>query len=167
MKFLSKICTIFKSFLNSGQHLSHVRKEVVTSISSRPILSDSQWKAKFYPTADIPESFITWFRQSISNCWGFDLSQAVPTDRLAEDLGLGTATWNDTYLDIVEDLMDTYKVSMPESRELLDKSITTLDDMSIFSGSIPQEHLAKKSLNMCAPTPQYLPSQCKQTLGRK
>jgi hypothetical protein len=125
----SKTCRIIKSFFNSGQHLSHVREEVVTRLASRPILSDSQWKEEFYPTAEIPESFITWFRQSISKCWGFDLSQAIPTDRLVEDLGLGTATWNDTYLDIVEDLMDAYEVSMPESRGLLDKSITTLDDM--------------------------------------
>jgi hypothetical protein len=129
MNFVIKISRIVKSFLNSGQHLSCVREEVVTRLASRPILSDSQWKAEFYPTAEIPESFITWFRQSISKGWGFDLSQAVPTDRLVEDLGLGTATWNDTYLDIVEDLMDAYEVTMPDSKGLLDKSISTLDDM--------------------------------------
>jgi hypothetical protein len=157
MNFLLKTSGIVKSFLNNGQHLSHVREEVVTRLASRPILSDSQWKAEFYPTAEIPESFITWFRQSISKCWGFDLSQAVPTDRLVENLGLGTATWNDTYLDIVEDLMDAYEVTMPESQGLLDKSITTLDDMFHLFWEYASRAPQKKTINHMSPNPAMSP----------
>jgi len=131
MNVLCKCWQLVWSFLTASfrQHDARAREEVVARLARRVALSDPQWKAEFYPDADIPENFISWFRQSISKWWELDLSRAVPSDRLTDELGLGVATWNDTYQDVVEDLMDSYGVTMPESRELLYDPIATLDDM--------------------------------------
>jgi hypothetical protein len=64
----------------------------------------------------IPLEFVTWFRETCSRYFEFDLSAALPDDRLVEDLGMFDATWGDVDLDILEDYEKHYGTAFPRKR---------------------------------------------------
>ena len=77
------------------------RSEVVHLLAQRPSRSHEEWQREFAP--EMPLSFITWYRDTCSKYFGYDLSAALPDDRLVEDLGFFDATWSDADWDILED----------------------------------------------------------------
>jgi len=78
------------------------RREIIQMLSQRPVLSDEDWHQRFYLGTNIPLTFTAWVRKALSTYLGYDLTRAVPGDRLVQDLGLFEATWDDTDWDIFE-----------------------------------------------------------------
>jgi hypothetical protein len=87
------------------------RAEVVEFLSRRQPLTHEDWQRRFAP--DIPLDFVRWFRDACSRYFEFDLSAALPEDRLIEDLGLFYATWPDVDWDIFEDFEDKFGAERP------------------------------------------------------
>ena len=87
------------------------RDEVVRFLSQRPTLSHQEWRDRFAP--EIPLEFVRWFRDSCSQNFEYDLSAAVPDDRLVEDLGMYDATFSDVDMDILEEYEGRYRVRLP------------------------------------------------------
>jgi hypothetical protein len=81
----------------------HRRAEVVRFLAERPSRSHEEWHRDFASSSGIPLSFVVWYRDACSKCFGYDLSAALPDDRLVEDLGLFDATWSDADWDLLED----------------------------------------------------------------
>jgi len=102
------------------------RREVIRMLSQRPVLSDEDWHQRFYSETTIPLTFTTWVRKALSKYFGYDLSRAVPDDRLVRDLGLYEATWDDTHWDIFEDFQGTFDTDLPPQDDL--EKVVTLDD---------------------------------------
>ncbi|MBM3861743.1 MAG: hypothetical protein FJ395_19130 [Verrucomicrobia bacterium] len=92
------------------------RDEVVRFLSQRPSFSHEEWQARFAP--DIPLDFIRWFREACSRYFEYDLSAALPDDRLVEDLGMYDATWGDVDWDILEDYEGEYDAKIPPDEQL-------------------------------------------------
>jgi len=87
------------------------RAEIVEFLARRQTFTHDEWQRRFAP--DIPLEFVCWFRDTCSRCFEFDLSAALPDDRLAEDLGMYCATWPDVDLDILEDYEDRFGAKIP------------------------------------------------------
>ncbi len=88
------------------------RDEVVRFLSQRPALSHEEWHRRFAP--DIPLDFVSWFRDTCSKYFEYDLSAALPDDRWVEDLGLYDATFGDVDMDILEDYEARYGAKLPD-----------------------------------------------------
>lgn len=91
------------------------RDEVVNFLSQRPLLDQEEWQQRFAP--DIPLDFVRWFRDACSRYFEYDLSAALPDDRLVEDLGLYDATFSDVDMDILEDYEAHYHAKIPDGGE--------------------------------------------------
>jgi hypothetical protein len=91
------------------------RDAVVGFLSQRPSLSHEEWHRRFAP--DIPLEFVSWFRDACSEYFEYDLSAALPEDRLVEDLGMYDATFSDVDMDILEDYEAHYHTKLPASGE--------------------------------------------------
>jgi hypothetical protein len=100
------------------------RDEVIRFLSARPPLSNEQWQCRFAP--DIPLDFVSWFRDMCSKNFEFDLSAALPEDRLVEDLGMFDATFSDVDMDILEDFEARYHARIPDDGQ---PRITTLGQL--------------------------------------
>jgi hypothetical protein len=87
------------------------REEVVGFLAKRPTLSHEEWHCRY--AADIPLDFVSWFRDACSKYFEYDLSAALPEDRLLEDLGMYKATWGDVDWDILEDYESRYGAKIP------------------------------------------------------
>ena len=90
------------------------RDEVVRFLARRPALTHDEWHRRFVAARGIPLDFVVWFRDMCAKNFEFDLSAAIPEDRLFEDLGLHDATWGDVALDIVEDFEERFTVRLPD-----------------------------------------------------
>src|SRR5947208_3562948 len=90
------------------------RDEVTRFLAQRPRLTHEEWHRRFAAAGGIPLEFVRWFRDSASEHFGYDLSGALPDDRLIEDLGMYDATWGDVDWDIFEDYEQRYGVRRPE-----------------------------------------------------
>ena len=88
------------------------RDEVVRFLSERPALSHEEWHHRFAP--DIPLDFVRWFRDACSQHFEYDLSAALPDDRLVEDLGMYDATFSDVDMDVLEDYEARYHARIPD-----------------------------------------------------
>jgi hypothetical protein len=89
--------------------------EAAGFLSKRPSLSHHEWQPRFAP--DIPVDFVSWFRDACSEYFEYDLSAALPEDRLVEDLGLYDATFGDVDMDILEDYEARYHAKLPADGE--------------------------------------------------
>ena len=89
------------------------RAEVIRLLAQRPPLSHEEWHRRFAGTGGIPLQFIVWFRDTCSRCFGYDLSGALPEDRLVDDLGARDATWGDLDLDLLQEYQDYYGTPFP------------------------------------------------------
>ena len=98
LQFLQKVRDTMRSPYDPN---SDRRSEVVHLLAQRPSRSHEEWQREFAP--EMPLSFITWYRDTCSKYFGYDLSAALPDDRLVEDLGFFDATWSDADWDILED----------------------------------------------------------------
>jgi hypothetical protein len=107
------------------------RREVIQMLSQRPALSDEDWHQRFYSETTIPLTFTTWVRKTLSKYFGYDVSRAVPDDRLVQDLGLFEATWDDTDWDIFEDFQGTLDADLLH-QDYLEKIVTLDDFIRIF-----------------------------------
>jgi hypothetical protein len=88
------------------------RDEVVRFLSERPTLSHEDWQRRFTP--DIPLDFVRWFRDACSQYFEYDLSAALPDDKLVEELGMYDATFSDVDMDILEDYEARYHAKIPD-----------------------------------------------------
>ena len=89
------------------------RDEVVRFLAQRPVITHEEWHRRFAAEHGIPLNFVCWFRETCSNFFEYDLSAALPEDRLVEDLGMFDATWGDVDWDILEDFESRYGVKIP------------------------------------------------------
>ena len=94
------------------------RAEVIEQLSQRPSLSHEEWHARFAAPKGIPLKFVAWFRDTCSKYFEYDLSGALPDDRLIEDLGLFEATWGDTDWDILEEYEGEFSCKRPQSGDM-------------------------------------------------
>jgi len=100
LKFLQKVRDAVRSPYDPNPHR---RAEVVCFLAQRPSRSHEEWHREFAAAHGIPLSFVAWYRDTCSKYFEYDLSAALPDDRLVEDLGFGDATWSDADWDILED----------------------------------------------------------------
>jgi hypothetical protein len=104
---MNTVGKVFRSianvFRNTYDPDKAVRSKVICDLADRPSMSDQEWHTRFASAHGIPLSFVIWFRKVCSDSFGYDLSAALPDDRLIEDLGLFGGTWDDVDLDILED----------------------------------------------------------------
>jgi hypothetical protein len=91
------------------------RDEVVHFLSQRPTLSHEEWHRRF--ASDIPLDFVRWFRDACSQYFEYDLSAALPDDRLVEDLGMRDATFSDVDMDILEDYEARFGAKIPDDAQ--------------------------------------------------
>src|SRR4051812_32839975 len=87
------------------------RDEVRRFLSERPSLAHGEWQQRFAP--DVPLDFVRWFRDACSEYFEYDLSAALPDDRLVEDLGMYDATFSDVDMDILEEYEARYHATIP------------------------------------------------------
>jgi len=113
--------------------------EVVRFLSQRPSLSHEEWHRRF--AGDIPLDFVRWFRDACSQYFEYDLSAALPEDRLVEDLGLYDATFSDVDMDILEDYEARYGAKIPDDGQT---RITTFGQFveTLWSYAQKQTHAA-------------------------
>ena len=71
-------------------------------MAQRPCRSHEEWHREFAAPRGIPLSFVVLYRDTCSKYFEYDLSAALPDDRLVEDFGFGDATWSDADWDILE-----------------------------------------------------------------
>jgi len=108
LKFLQKV----RDAMRSSYRPNPCRREqVVQFLAQRPSRSHEEWRRDFAP--EIPLSFIAWYRETCSKCFGYDLSAALPDDRLVEDLGFSDATWSDADWDLLEDFEGQFGCKRP------------------------------------------------------
>lgn len=100
--------------------------EVVRFLSQRQPLSHEEWCRRYAANDGIPLEFVAWFRDACSKYFEFDLSGALPTDRLCDDLGMYDATWGDVDWDILEDYEGEYGAKIPASEQ---EQIVTFGDL--------------------------------------
>ncbi len=89
LKFLQKVRDAVRSPYDPNPHR---RAEVVCFLAQRPSRSHEEWHREFAAAHGIPLSFVAWYRDTCSKYFEYDLSAALPDDRLVEDLGFGDAT---------------------------------------------------------------------------
>ena len=93
------------------------RDEVVRFLAQRPVLTHEEWHRLFTADRGIPLDFVRWFRDTCSKYFEYDLSAALPDDRLVEDLGMYDATWGDVDWDILEDYESRYDAKIPSDEQ--------------------------------------------------
>jgi hypothetical protein len=108
LKFIQKVRDAMRSPYDPNPHR---REEVVRFLAQRPSHSHEEWRREFAP--EIPLSFIAWYRDTCSKYFEYDLSAALPDDRLVEDLGFFDATWSDADWDILEDYEAQFSCKRP------------------------------------------------------
>ncbi len=91
-EILTAIASRFRSQCGPDQSR---RAQVIESLARREQLSHAEWHQRYAAAEGIPFEFVAWFRDTCSRYFEFDLSAALPTDRLVEDLGMCEATWSD------------------------------------------------------------------------
>jgi hypothetical protein len=91
------------------------REDVVRFLAGRPRFSHEDWQHRFAP--DIPLDFVRWFRDACSQHFEYDLSAALPDDRLVEDLGMYDATFSDVDMDILEGYEARYHAKIPDDEQ--------------------------------------------------
>jgi hypothetical protein len=103
------------------------RAQIIRQLSQRASLSNEEWHRKFADAKSIPLSFVSWFRDTCSKYFEYDLSAALPEDRLVEDLGLFEATWGDTDWDIFEEYAGNFGCNWPkcEGMQTVARSVHT------------------------------------------
>ena len=89
------------------------RREVVAFLSLRRARSDEEWHQDFAAERGVPLEFVRWFRDTCSRYFEYDLSAAVPEDRLVDDLGMYEATWGDVDRDIFEEFEGHFDAKVP------------------------------------------------------
>ena len=109
-KFLKKLKDVLRSPYAPNPHR---RKEVVHNLAQRDSLTNEEWHHQFAEPLGIPLSFVAWYRDTCSEYFGYDLSAALPNDKLIDDLGLFEATWGDSDWDILEDYEAQFKCKRP------------------------------------------------------
>ena len=82
-------------------------------LSDLLVFKHEEWHREFAAAHGIPLSFVTWYRDTCSKYFEYDLSAALPADRLVEDLGFGDATWSDADWDILEDYEAAFGCKRP------------------------------------------------------
>jgi hypothetical protein len=101
--------------LRSPYDPNPTRRAAVTKfLSGRTPLTDAEWHSRFAASEGIPLEFVVWFREMCSKNFEFDLSGALPDDKLREDLGMNEATWGDTSWDLIEDYEEHFGVKLPD-----------------------------------------------------
>lgn len=110
LKLLKKIRD---SVLGAYSPNPYRRKEVVHFLSQRPPLTHDEWHRQFAAAQGIPLSFVAWYRDTCSKYFEYDLSGALPDDKLVDDLGFTKATWSDADWDIFEDFEFKYGCELP------------------------------------------------------
>ena len=110
IKFLQKVRDAVRTPYDPNPHR---REEVVRFLAQRFVRSHEEWHRDFAAAHGIPLSFVTWYRGTCSKHFGYDLSAALPDDRLVEDLGLFDATWSDADWDIIEDYEAQFGCKQP------------------------------------------------------
>ena len=129
-----RIADAFRSSYNP----SPLRKAEVTELlAGRAALSHEDWFRRFAKDRGIPLHFVVWFRETCSRCFGYDLSAALPDDRLLEDLGARDATWSDLDLDILEEYKEYYGVPFPTEQR---KPIRTFGELLDALWSHARDH---------------------------
>jgi hypothetical protein len=124
------------------------RDEIVRQLSQRESLSNEEWHRRFAEAKNIPLSFVSWFRDTCSRYFEYDLPAALPEDRLVEDLGLFEATWGDTDWDILEEYAGEFGCDWPKCEDM--KTIAKFGDMKTFGKLLEtlwahtQQHAAVK-----------------------
>ena len=91
------------------------REEVIKLLTRRPALTHEEWQRRF--ASHIPLGFVRWFRDVCSRHFDYDLSCALPGDRLVEDLGMYDATFSDVDMDILEDYEARYDANIPADEQ--------------------------------------------------
>ena len=99
LKFLQKVRDAVMSPYDPNPHR---RAGMVRFLAQRASRSHEEWHREFADARGIPLSFVVWYRDTCSKYFGYDLSAALPDDRLIEDLGFFDATWSDADWDILE-----------------------------------------------------------------
>ena len=110
LKILQKVRSALRSTYDPDPQR---RAEVVQFLAQRPSRSHEEWHREFAAARGIPLSFVVWFRDTCSKYFEYDLSAALPEDRLVEDLGFGDATWDDADWDIIEDYEAKFGCKIP------------------------------------------------------
>jgi len=87
---------------------------VLHFLAGRTALSHEEWHRRFAADRTISLEFVRWFRDTCSKYFEYDLSAALPDDRLVEDLGMYDATWSDVDLDILEDYEARYRTQLSD-----------------------------------------------------
>jgi AcrR family transcriptional regulator len=100
LKLLQKVRDAIRSSYDPNPHR---RAEVIRFLAERPSRFHDEWHRDFAAARGIPLSFVAWYLDTCSKYFGYDLSAALPDDRLVEDLGFSDATWSDADWDILED----------------------------------------------------------------
>jgi hypothetical protein len=93
------------------------REEAVRFLAQRQALTHEEWHHRFVSERGIPLDFVCWFRDACSKYFEYDLSAALPEDRLVEDLGMYEATWGDVDWDILEDYESRYGAKIPADEQ--------------------------------------------------
>lgn len=93
------------------------REEIVRFLAQRSVLTHEEWHRRFAAGRGIPLDFVHWFRDACSKYFEFDLSAALPEDRLVEDLGMYAATWGDVDWDILEEYESLYGAKIPADEQ--------------------------------------------------
>jgi hypothetical protein len=108
-----------------------VRRQVKEMLAGRPVLSDADWAALVRGSVSMPSAFVAWFRGTISEAFGFDISGAVPSDPLIWGLGLYRATDGDVEMDVDSDVEQAFDVVIPDDRERR-RAIKTLGEWAQY-----------------------------------
>lgn len=94
------------------------REEVIRLLAQRVSRSHEEWHREFAAPRGIPLSFVAWYRDTCSKYFEYDLSAALPDDRLVEDLGFSDATWSDADWDILEDYEAKFHCKRPQLEQV-------------------------------------------------
>ncbi|RII25318.1 MAG: hypothetical protein CXR31_14060 [Geobacter sp.] len=106
---MKKIIEKIRELLRSPYDPDPLRRaEVVRNLAVRPHLSNEEWHQQYAASRDIPLDFVSWYRDALSYNFEYDLSAALPEDRLVEDLGMYEATYSDVDFDIFEDFENRF-----------------------------------------------------------
>jgi hypothetical protein len=92
------------------------RNEVLLLLAQRPVLTHEEWHSRSAARCGIPLDFVRWFRDACSDYFDYDLSAALPDDRLVEDLGMWDATYADVDWDILEDYETRFGSKIPNDK---------------------------------------------------
>ena len=118
LKVLQKVGRYLRIYDDPYSPNEKRRAEVIEQLARRPSLKHEEWHARFAAPRGIPLRFVAWFRDTCSKYFEYDLSAALPDDRLTEDLGLFIATWGDTDWDIFEEFEGEFHCKRPDGGDM-------------------------------------------------